>query len=80
MVFHSGTVDSLTTNAVYTAHMTTLTRNIVLIIIGGIILCGGVAWFLQSQDSGGEREGTQQLTAEQVVDLEVQAEQGGQNR
>ncbi len=46
-----------------------------MIIIAAIIVLGGVAWFLQSQNAGSEREGTERLTAEQVVDLEVQAEQ-----
>lgn len=55
--------------------MNTQTRNVFLIIIAAIVLFGGVAWFLQSQNTGNEREGTERLTAEQVVDLEVQAEQ-----
>ncbi len=43
-------------------------------LIGGIVIIGFLAYFIVFLPKS-EREGTQQLTAEQVVDLEVQAEQ-----
>lgn len=51
-----------------------------LIIIAVIILFAGVALYVQSQKSENMREGTEKLSAEQVVDLEVQADRGAQNR
>jgi len=46
----------------------------VAILIGGIVIIGFVAYFIFFLPKE-ERTGTEQLTAEQVVDLEVQAEQ-----
>lgn len=51
----------------------------VAILIGGIVIIGFLAYFIVFLPKE-ERKGTEQLTAEQVVDLEVQAEQGVQNR
>ncbi len=48
-------------------------------LIGGIIIIGFLAYFIIFLPNE-ERTGTQQLTAEQVVDLEVQAEQGAQTQ
>lgn len=56
----------------YNSSMSTQTRNVALIIIGVIILFAiGMVVLSKSE----QRQGTEQLTAEQVVDLEVQAQQ-----
>lgn len=46
----------------------------VAILIGGIVIIGFLAYFIVFLPKE-ERRGTEQLTAEQVIDLEVQAEQ-----
>ena len=52
-----------------------MTKNIGFIVLGGVIVIAAIGVILQRQKKGSdERQGTEKLSAEQVVGLEVQAD------
>jgi hypothetical protein len=52
-----------------------MTKNIGFMVLGAIIILAGVAYYMQMQKTSMDgREGTEKLSADQVVGLEVQAD------